>query len=114
MDYKWSKQDCISFMEKAPDGRYWVKRLTATRSIPLNKYYWWVIIEILRNEFWETPEDMHDELKLLFLKDRTWKYPKVKDSKNLDNKEFKDYCNNIRVWASVEHWFNIPEPNEEI
>ena len=90
-----------------------VSRSYWKRSLPQNSYYWWVIIEIIRNELWYTADEMHTTLKYQFLKDRSAKYPKFRDTKNLNTKEFEAYNNNIKQWASIELWIYIPEPNTD-
>lgn len=113
MKFVWTKQEIKDFLDEQPiECRYSIEKYSATRSINQNQYYFWVIVEILRNEFWETASAMHENLKYLFLKDFTWKFVKVKDSKSLNTKQFEDYLTNIKQWASMEHWIVLPDPNQ--
>tara|TARA_R100001510_G_C7655800_1_gene215198 strand:- start:4782 stop:4925 length:144 start_codon:yes stop_codon:yes gene_type:complete len=46
---------------------------------------------------------MHEILKQKFIADK---------SKELDKKEFNEYCEQIRIWAFAELGVNLPLPNE--
>lgn len=109
----WNRQDCINHLNALLiDWLYSVSKVFNNRSNNQNSYYWGVVVELLRNYIWETADDMHDILKYKFLKDKSWKHFKIKDTKSLTTKEFDTYCENIRMWAAMELWLNIPEPNE--
>lgn len=115
MKFVWTKQEIKNFLdEQNIECRYSIERYFANRSIQANRYYWWVVVEILRDYIWETSDNMHEILKYKFLKDKTWEYFKIKDTKSLNTKEFEEYLNNIRQWAAIELLLNIPEPNEII
>jgi len=91
------------------------------RSLPENKYYWGVVIEILSQETGYTKEDMHEVLRRMFLKEishikgKSDKIIEVEFSRStasLKVWEFEEYLENIRTWASSDLGVIIPSPNE--
>ena len=93
-----------------------IKKHRDSRSIQQNRYYWRVIIGTLSGGLGYFPEEMHEILKSLFLKD--WIKFKgeeiciVRSTTSLNTKEFEEYQSKIRTWASVDHQIYIPLPNE--
>lgn len=81
------------------------------RSKSQNNYYWGVIVEILRHEFGYSADEMHDALRLKFLKVRG-KIETIRSTTTLTTKEAEEYYSQIRIWASSEMNVNLPEPNE--
>jgi len=93
----------------------------AQRSMPENKYYWSVAIEILSNELGYTKDEMHEVLKSMFLSDvkhikfNNGTMHEIRYSKStasLKVPEFEEYLENIRIWAGCELGINIPLPNQ--
>jgi hypothetical protein len=88
------------------------------RSIPQNKFYWGVVINILSNHTGFEPEEVHEVLRAKFLKYRTVVFEEeievTKSTKNLDTKEFEEYLEKIRMFAAQELDVQIPLPNEVI
>lgn len=84
------------------------------RSKSQNAYYWSVIVEILRHEFGYSADEMHDALRIRFLKkpDINGKLNTIKSTTSLSTKEAEEYYSQIRIWASSEMNVNLPEPNE--
>lgn len=82
------------------------------RSNNQNRYYWGVVIHLLSEDTGETPERIHDAMRLKFLLRKGKKFPILKSSSELNTSEFEDYLSKIRSWASVEMGINIPEPHE--
>jgi hypothetical protein len=93
-----------------------LKKEKSQRSLDQNSYYWGVVVEILRDYFgYETyeAEEVHDGLKLLFLRIHEDKGLKtMRSTKKLNTVEFEDYLEKIRRWAIKEHNCFIPSPNE--
>lgn len=85
-----------------------------SRSTAANNYYWGVVIEILSDHFGYLPEEMHEEMKLLF-NPRQSKFDPLKtygaSTVTLTVPEFQQYIDNIKVWAGS-MGVHIPEPNE--
>ena len=88
-----------------------IEQYKKTRSDNQNRYYWGVIIELLRNELGYTADEMHDALRLKFLRVRG-KVDTIKSTAKLSTVEAEEYYSQIRIWASSELNVQIPEPNE--
>ncbi len=106
------RQHCAKFegQEVGMTVSLWKK----PRSGKQNGYYFGVVVAELANYFGYTPDEMHSALSQMFLLDRTGKFPVVKSTTKLNTSEFEEYLSRIRTWASVEHSFNLPLPNETI
>ena len=84
-----------------------------SRSLNQNRYYWKVIIEICRDHFGYTPEEMHEALKWQFLRKHSDGKPDTcRSTTDLTTIEFEQYCSDVRVWASFNYNVYVPEPNE--
>lgn len=90
------------------------------RSNQQNRYYWGVVVEMVRDGLEKlgheySPEEVHEAMKWKFLKsheDNT-DLPTVKSTTILTTKEFEEFCENIRRWASEYMGVVIPEPGQE-
>ena len=84
------------------------------RTLPQNSLYWGVYIKTIADHIGEEcPEDLHEELKLMF----NPKDSKLKlghryggSTKKMKRREFTDYLLRIRVWAFKFHGITLPEP----
>ena len=86
------------------------------RSNDQNRYYWGVVIKLLRDETGHSPEELHEILKLKFLL-KTYQlkgkqFPGVVSTADLSTMEFEDLMAKIRSWASLDLGIYIPAPNE--
>lgn len=92
-----------------------VKKRTKPRSSHQNRYYWGVVIEILSEYTGYEREEMHDALKMLFLR-KPAHAPGLPDTlrstSDLTTKEFEDFLERVRRWATIELSVSIPLPNE--
>lgn len=78
------------------------------RSIYQNKYYWWVLIEIIAD--YMGIKYPYEKMELhMQLKDQFW----VKTTTDLDTAEFSFLVNEIRAWFLEHRNLYIPEPDEE-
>jgi hypothetical protein len=82
------------------------------RSKKENRYYWGVVINLLSETTGYNEDEMHDALKMLFLKDETREIPTLRSTTLLTTVEFEEYLSKIRTWASQILHCYIPEPNE--
>ena len=89
-----------------------VRKIIRIRSNNQNRYYWGVVVPLLVNATGYTTEEMHEALKMLFLKDLTRKIPTLRSTADLTTTEFEDYLGKVRMWAAQELSCVIPEPNE--
>lgn len=83
-----------------------------TRSENENKYYWAVVVKTLADHLGFFPEEMHDALKMKFLLKESKPIPTTRSTASLDTKEFEDFLEKVRMWASSELEVKIPLPNE--
>lgn len=86
------------------------------RTLPQNNLYWGIYIVTLSEHFGYAPEEMHEELKLMF---------NPKDSKltpgervggtttKMTRKEFTRYLESIRIWAGSQYQVELPETAEK-
>lgn len=87
-----------------------VKRYRKDRTLQQNRYYWAVPVTILADHFGYTKDEMHDALRMMFLKKPEAKIPTVRSSTDLNTTEFTDYLESIWRWAATEYGINIPDP----
>jgi hypothetical protein len=97
-----------------------IERLRATRSMPQNKWYWGVIVQMLADHTGYTPDEMHEVLKAKFIPKRFAVCDgngEVRDelviggsSAILNTVEFGEYCEAIRQWAAADLGMDIPDP----
>ena len=90
------------------------------RSSQQNRYYFGVVIEHVREGLLEkgheyTPIEVHEAMKWKFLRahEDNVEVPTVRSTTTLTTKEFEDFCENIRRWASEYLGKVIPEPGQE-
>lgn len=108
------------------DGRYRIRIDSAKiRSLPLNKYYWGVVVQLvyegLREQGFDSvrnKNDAHEILKALFLKVTEEKagitIERILSTTELTNIGFMEYLLNISVWAFDYLGVTIPEPNTQL
>ena len=82
------------------------------RSGEQNRYYHGVVVKILAEHCGYTPAEMHDALRVKFLSEQSGELLKVRSTTDLTTKEFEEYAEQIRVWASAELGCFVPLPNE--
>lgn len=89
-----------------------IRQKKSQRSLDQNSYYWGVCIAILGDHCGYDPEEMHEALKFKFLRKGKEGLETVTSTTDLNTKEFEDYLERIRRWASMELNCFIPQPNE--
>lgn len=87
------------------------------RTLPQNKYYWSVIVEMISNETGNSKDDIHKLLKYEFLSEVAdipsgEEYLYIRSSTELTTIEWEDYNKKCRMWASDNLNMFIPKPNE--
>jgi hypothetical protein len=93
-----------------------VRKARKPRTLPQNRYYWGVIVEMLANHTGYTKEEMHDALKTEFLSftDHETGLTITRSTTELSTIEFRDYCDGIQRWAADKLGFVIPDPPSAI
>jgi hypothetical protein len=113
-------------LESLPDGRYRVSIVRANRrSTQQNRYYWGLVIPILKQAFYDlghdlSAEDVHDFLKAKFnskeiVNEETGEAISVPISTtNLNKEDFGIYIEEIQRFAAMFLNVNIPDPNTQL
>lgn len=95
-----------------------IKKHRENRSLAFNRYYWSVVIPYLALETGYNKQEMHDVLRRMFLS-----YEKKNEitqsvdifllsTTKLDNVEFNEYVEKIRIFAMEQLNIYVPLPNE--
>lgn len=97
------------------------------RSTQQNRYYWGVIVELIKNHLQEvdpqviwTPEKVHELLKFKFLRCQKVnhdtaeiEYEYTRSTTDLSTSEFMDLIAQIQQWSAETFGLYIPDPNEQ-
>jgi GTP-sensing pleiotropic transcriptional regulator CodY len=108
------------------DGEYEmiIQRKRRIRSIQINRYYWGVVVQLIRDRFVDLGNDVSKEDTHDFLKQR-FNYKELVDKSggeviqigqstaNMTNTEFMVYMERIKEFASSVLSIVIPEPNTQ-
>ena len=102
-----------------------VRKKKRYRSIPLNRYYFGIVVVSIRNAFREFGNDVDSELVHEFLKAR-FHYSEFVDEKSgeiiklpkstteMSNTEFIEYIERIKQFAAETLGIYIADPNEQL
>ena len=84
------------------------------RTLPQNRYYFKVIVEILMDETGFNKQQMHDALKEKFASARDEKTGLliIESTARMKTKRFIQYCDDIKQWAAEFFGCYIPDPNQ--
>ena len=90
-----------------------LRKRTDQRSDQQNKYYHGVVVKLLADSTGYTPEEMHENLKRMFLSTKdAHGLIRIGSTAALKTLEFKDYLDKIIRWAAIDMGIPIPEPND--
>lgn len=91
------------------------------RSNAQNRYYWGVVVNLLKDALWERgydylPDEVHEAMKWKFLQrhEDGLELPTVRSTTRLTTTEFNDYIENIQRWAAEYLHLSIPDPQEDL
>lgn len=87
-----------------------------------NSYLRWCVYKYIADYTWYDTEEIHEFCKMKFLRIDTmlqWKekqvnIPKFLSTTELDTKQFTEYIDKIRNWASMDLWVYIPDANKDL
>ena len=96
-----------------------IRKHKTKRTDEQNKYYWGVVVSILSNHFGYDPEEMHEELKIMFNPIQS----KIEPARTIGGSTTKlstveffsdesSYVERICRWAATEHGVYIPPPKK--
>jgi len=97
-----------------------IRKYKSKRSDEQNRYYWGTVISILGNHFGYDPEEMHEEMKLMFNPIQS----KIDPNRIIGGSTTKmstidfycdqdSYVERICRWAASEHGLYIPPPTKK-
>jgi hypothetical protein len=97
-----------------------VRKHSEKRTDLQNQYYWGVVIDILSKHFGYDPEEMHEELKIMFnpveSKIRPGQIVGGSTTKLSTEEFFSEdqscYIERIRRWSASDHGIYIPDPKK--
>ena len=118
MDWEDIYHKAFKIYEKNPDKKISIKikSYRENRSSQQNRYLRWVVYKMIWDDVWYTPEEVHDLMKIKFLRkveEIKWKKLwRITSTIKLDTKHMTDYIENIRNRAAMELGINIPSPDE--
>jgi len=102
----WNKLEAITYISNLKDDAIIEakqKQNKSTRSLAQNKYYFWVVVNVISDFHGYTPVETHELLKVTFdLKTTTW----------LDTSEFKFMCEMIIDMWATKYQVRIPLPED--
>lgn len=82
------------------------------RSIQQNKFLWAVPYQLLSEATGYTREEVHDSMRMLFLKDEDRAIPTLKSTTSLTTIEMNEYWAKMQQFAAEKLNCIIPDPNE--
>lgn len=77
-----------------------------------NALYWPVYVQTCADHFGYFPDEMHEELKLMFNAKDSKLIPGARvggSTTKMTTKEFTEYLEKIQIWALTEHGIELPE-----
>ena len=89
-----------------------IRRPNRGRSNQQNRFLWGVIYHLISEETGYTPNEVHDAMRMLFLRDNDREIPTLLSTTSLSVVEMSRYQEQIRQFAAQNLNLSIPEPNE--
>ena len=87
-----------------------IKKYAQKRSNQQRKFYWAVVVKMIADHCGMTPQEAHDALKWMFLKEQGEYMVTVKSTAKLTTKEFIDYIEQCNIWAAEFLGLVLPDP----
>ena len=91
-----------------------VRRPRKQRTSPQNKFLWGVVYALISEHTGFTLDEVHDAMRLMFLRDEDKSIPTLKSTTSLSVVEMSRYWEQIRLFAAEKLDLQIPDPNEVI
>lgn len=89
-----------------------VKTWRKPRSIQQNKFLWAVPYQLISETTGYTREEVHDAMRMLFLRDEDRIIPTLKSTTQLSTVEMNEYWAKMQQFAAEKLNLNIPDPNQ--
>ena len=100
--------------EKCGHKGYYFDPSKRPRSNEQRKYYFGVIVKMLAEEIGYTIDEMHESIKLEFLRipGKDGKPDRIGSTKDFSSQDQEQFNDCVREWAMAEFNVKIPLPNE--
>ena len=93
-----------------------IRQPTSPRTLQQNKYLFGVCYKMIADETGHTPEEIHEVMKSMFLKDYAdfngQKVVIIKSTTSLNTKQFGEYVDKVKRFAAQELGIVIPDAEE--
>jgi len=91
-----------------------VKKVSQKRTLPMNRYYWGVVVAYVSEYTGFTPTEAHEALKFEFAsgRDPTNGLIVVESTAGMSIPRFQKYVEHIQMFASENWELVIPDPNQ--
>ena len=92
-----------------------VKKVTRKRTLPMNRYYWGVVVDYVSEYTGYTPPEAHEALKFEFAsgRDPATGLIVTESTTSMSIPRFQKYVEEIQMFASENWELVIPDPNQE-
>jgi hypothetical protein len=103
---------------KLPAGSYrvYVCDNKRQRSLEQNAYYWGVVVKMISDHTGYNKDEVHLKLCFLFnaemIEVKGEYHRQGRSTTKINTKEFGEFLEQIRIWASTELGIDLPEPGE--
>lgn len=82
------------------------------RSNPQNRFLWGCVYQLISESTGYTREEVHDAMRLMFLKDEDRAIPTLRSTTSLTTVEMNEYWERIQQFAAEKLNLIIPDPNQ--
>ena len=89
-----------------------IKPFGKNRSLPQNKFMWGVCYQLISEATGYTREEIHDSMRMMFLRDESREIPTLKSTTSLTTVEMNEYWAKIQQFAAEKLGLIIPDPNQ--
>jgi hypothetical protein len=89
-----------------------IRKRKSKRSDNQSRYYFGVVCKVLGDYFGYETDEMHEALKIKFLRTGAADLETVRSTTKMNTAEFEEYLERVRRWASAEYGVVVPLPNE--
>lgn len=83
-----------------------------TRSNQQNRFLWGVCYQLISEATGYSPDEVHDAMRMLFLRDESRAIPTLKSTASLTTVEMNEYWEKMQRFAAEKLNLQIPNPNE--
>ena len=89
-----------------------VRKPKKTRSLNQNNFLWGVCYRLISEATGFSNDEVHDAMRMLFLRDESKKIPTLRSTTSLSTVEMNDYWAKMQQFAAEKLGVIIPDPNQ--